>query len=67
MTTRLRRKDIVTIRVPVETGHSNCKIARTLGGTELRERLTAEYGYTGSYRSVLRYVRAKYPKAKIHI
>lgn len=32
---------------------------------ELYEHLVAEYGYEGSYKSVLRYVRRKYPRPKI--
>ncbi len=32
---------------------------------ELYEHLTAEYGYAGSYNSVRRYVRARYPKPRL--
>ena len=32
---------------------------------DLHEHLVVEYGYTGSYKSVLRYIRHKFPRAKI--
>lgn len=35
---------------------------RPVNVRELYEHLAAEYGYPGSYRSVLRYVRSRYPK-----
>ena len=35
---------------------------RPVNVEELWEHLAAEYGYGGSYRSVLRYVRARYPR-----
>jgi len=38
---------------------------RPVNVRELWEHLAAEYGYTGSYQSVLRYVRAHYPKPKM--
>lgn len=112
MPVRLRREEIVTIRVLAEKGQNHCQIARTVGVTEgtvryhlrraaagavdgrkdrpfeaesmaaviaawhaeraeaprpvnvveLYEHLVADYGYAGSYRSVLRFVRAKYPR-----
>jgi len=38
---------------------------RPVNVLELHEYLVAEYGYEGSYKSVLRYVRSKYPRPKI--
>ncbi|HKJ71987.1 MAG TPA: IS21 family transposase, partial [Gammaproteobacteria bacterium] len=38
---------------------------RPVNVEELWEHLAAEYGYGGSYRSVLRYVRARYPRPKL--
>lgn len=38
---------------------------RPVNVRELWEHLVAEYGYAGSYRSVLRYVREHYPKPKL--
>jgi len=39
--------------------------SRPVNVRELWEHLAREYGYPGSYRSVLRYVRAHYPRPKI--
>jgi transposase len=38
---------------------------RPVNVRELYEHLVAEYDYEGSYRSVLRYVRTRYPKPKL--
>ena len=38
---------------------------RPVNVRELFEHLVSEYGYGGHYRSLLRYVRARYPKPKI--
>jgi len=38
---------------------------RPVNVVDLFEHLVAEHGYEGSYRSVLRYVRARYPRPKI--
>ncbi|MFQ5691280.1 MAG: IS21 family transposase [Gemmatimonadota bacterium] len=38
---------------------------RPVNVKELWEHLVGEYGYRGSYRSVLRYVRARYPRPKL--
>lgn len=115
MPVRLRKEEVVTIRVLAEKGENHCAIARRLGVTEgtvryhlrraaegaedgradkpfeaeavaelirswheerreaarpvnvvdLWEHLVAEHDYEGSYRSVLRYVRAHYPRPKI--
>lgn len=43
--------------------HSEDK--RPINVKELYEHLVETYGYEGSYRSVLRYVRARYPKPRI--
>jgi transposase len=42
--------------------------ARSHGGVnlqELYERLVSEHGYAGSYKSIQRYVRARFPKPKV--
>jgi transposase len=39
--------------------------ARPVNVRELHEHLVMEYGYEGSYPSVLRFVRARYPRPKI--
>lgn len=39
--------------------------ARPVNMRDLYERLVAEHGYLGSYMSVVRYVRAHYPRPKI--
>ena len=44
-------------------GHQGRK--RPINVRELYEELVLDWGYEGSYRSVLRYVRARYPKPKI--
>lgn len=38
---------------------------RPVNVRDLHQHLVAEYGYEGTYRSMLRYVRARYPKPKI--
>ncbi len=38
---------------------------RPVNVLELYEHLVAEHGYVGSYRSVLRFVRARYPRPRI--
>jgi len=38
---------------------------RPVNVQELHEHLVAEYGYPGTYRSVLRYVRAHYPRPRM--
>jgi transposase len=115
MVRRLRREEVVTIRVLAGKGEPKRKIARTLGVDEstvryhlermakgardgrkdkafkasawagpieawfsarsggdrppnvleLHEYLVAEHGYDGSYKSVLRYVRSRYPRPRI--
>jgi transposase len=45
--------------------HRGAGAARPVNVRGLHEWLSAEYGYAGSYKSVLRFVRGKYPRPKL--
>lgn len=46
------------------TTHQTHEESRPVNVRALHEHLAAEHGYTGSYKSVLRYVRTQYPPLK---